>query len=69
MQNGGEGLPTISLAGRGILVKMFITLEPFIKFYILIHFNIIETQVCKMVTRLGQDFIINPKTLHTLYKK
>ena len=43
--------------GRGILVKMRITLEPhgihdiLIKFCILIHFNIIETQVCK--TGLG----------------
>ena len=60
MQNGDEGLPSIGLADQCLLVKMFITLEPhviyFIKFSILIHFNIIETQVCKMVTRLRLDF-------------
>ena len=28
MQNSGEGLPSIILAGQGILVKMLITLEP-----------------------------------------
>ena len=27
MQNGGEGLPSIILAGQGLLVKMIITLE------------------------------------------
>ena len=29
MQNGCEGLPSIILASRGILVKMLITLEPY----------------------------------------
>ena len=28
MQNGGEGLPSISFASQGLLVKMLITLEP-----------------------------------------
>ena len=28
MQNGGESLPSIILAGRGILVKILIVLEP-----------------------------------------
>ena len=28
MQNGAEGLPSIILAGRGLLVRMIITLEP-----------------------------------------
>ena len=28
MQNGDKGLPSIILAGQGLLVKMFITLEP-----------------------------------------
>ena len=28
MQNGGEGLSSIILAGQGILVKMLITFEP-----------------------------------------
>ena len=28
MLNGDEGLPSIILAGRGLLLKMLITLEP-----------------------------------------
>ena len=32
MQNGDEALPNISPAGRGQLVKMFITLEPHVMF-------------------------------------
>ena len=28
MENGGETMPSISLAGRCLLVKMLITLEP-----------------------------------------
>ena len=28
MQNNDEGLPSIILAGRGLLVKMLITVEP-----------------------------------------
>ena len=28
MQNGYKGLPSIILAGQGLLVKMFITLDP-----------------------------------------
>ena len=60
MLNGDEGLPSIILAGRGLLVKMLITLEPHvlfysIKIYIIIHFNIIDKQVCKTVTRLRQE--------------
>ena len=39
MQNGGEGLPSIILAGRGILVKMLITLDVLIKVCILIHYR------------------------------
>ena len=60
VQNGDEGLPSIILAGRGLLLKMLITLEPngifFIKFCVLIHFKIIGTQVCKTVTRRRKDF-------------
>ena len=37
MQNGDEALPSISPAGIGQFVKMLIT---FIRFFILIHFNI-----------------------------
>ena len=39
MQNGGEGLPSIILAGRGILVKMLITLDVLIKVCILMHYR------------------------------
>ena len=60
MLNGDEGLLSIILAGRGPLVKKLITFEPHVIYYlikicILIHFNIIETQVCKTVTRLRQE--------------
>ena len=60
MHNGGEGLPSINLTGRGLLVKMHIVLDAWniiIKFCILIHFNIIKTQVCKTVIRLCEDFL------------
>ena len=40
MQNGDEGLPNISLAGRGILVTIFITLEPHVYFYQVLQTNI-----------------------------
>ena len=41
MQNGAEGLPSIVLAGHGILVKMLITLEPHVYFffYQIVHTN------------------------------
>ena len=56
MQNGDEGLLRIILAGRGNLVKMFITLEPHglfkKKICILTHLFIIETQVCIVRTSL-----------------
>ena len=61
MQNDDKRLPSIFIAGQGILVKMLITLVPhdtvyiIIKFCILIHFNIIETQVCKTVIRPCQE--------------
>ena len=49
MQNGDDGLPSIILDGRGLLVKMLIILNPhgIVKsnFAKLINFNIIETQV------------------------
>ena len=56
MQNSDEGLPSIILARRGILVKMLILNSwtawyIFIKFCILIHLNNIETQVCKTAIR------------------
>ena len=43
MENGDEALPSIILAGRGLLIKMLITLEQhhnynLIKLCILIHF-------------------------------
>ena len=49
MLNDDKGLLSIILAGQSILVKMLITLKTYIliKFCILIHFNIVETQVCK----------------------
>ena len=52
LQNGA--LLSIILAGRGLLVKIIITLESYIliKFCILIHFNIVATLVCKTVTRV-----------------
>ena len=51
MQSGDKGWPSIILAGQDILMKMLTTLELRGK-CILMHFNIIETQVCKTVTRL-----------------
>ena len=57
MRNDDEGLPSIILAGRGLLVKMLTSLEPHVYFNqicIRIHFNIIETQVCKTVIKLFQ---------------
>ena len=47
MQNSDKGLSSINFADQGILVKLLINLETLgIKFCVLIHFNIIETQVC-----------------------
>ena len=37
MQNGDEAMPSINLAGRGLLVKMIITLEPHHIFYQILH--------------------------------
>ena len=37
MQNGDKALSSIILAGRGILVKMLITLEPHHIFYAISH--------------------------------
>ena len=39
MQNGGKGLPSITLAGRGILVKMLITIEPHVIFNQICHID------------------------------
>ena len=54
----GEALLTISRAGGGQLVKMLITLEPhgifWITFCILIHINIVQPLVCKLVTRFAE---------------
>ena len=55
MQNDDKPLPSIFIAGLGILVKMLIILEQhdtstvyiLIKLCILIHFIIFEIQVCK----------------------
>ena len=62
MQNADKGLPSIILAGQGILVKILITLRTawyiLIKLCILIHFNIMETHVCKPIIRLFQDFFV-----------
>ena len=55
MQNGDKGLPIISLAGSGLLVKRLIIIEQLGIFCILIHFSIIETQLCKTATRLCQE--------------
>ena len=66
MQNGNEGLPSIILVGRGLLVKMLIILNRMVyvtKICILIRFNIFKTQVMQMVTNLRQDnfLFINPQ--------
>ena len=48
MQNGDDALPSIILAGRGVLVKMLITLESSKYFDQLLHtytFNIVKTRV------------------------
>ena len=42
--NGDKGLPIISLAGFGLLVKMLFIIEQLGIFCILIHFSIIKTQ-------------------------
>ena len=68
MQNGADGLPSIVLAGHGILVKMLITLEPhviffFIKLCILIHYNIIEMQLFKTAIKLFVQSLLT--VLHT----
>ena len=55
MKKGDEALPSIILAGRALLVKMLITLEPhgiFGSNCILMYFNTAQPLVCKMVTRL-----------------
>ena len=57
MQNGDEALSLIILAGRGILVKVHITLEPHHIFRSNLHtytFYIVETLVRKTVTRLSR---------------
>ena len=59
IQYGDKGLPSIILVGQCLLVKMrLITLESQIQFCILIHFNVIETQVCKTMIRLCQEFLV-----------
>ena len=40
-----EGLPSIILAGRGILVKMFITLEPHGNKRVRVHLQTVETHM------------------------
>ena len=55
MQNGDKGLPIIIVAGLGLLVKRLIIIEQLGIFCILIHFSIIETQLCKTATRLCQE--------------
>ena len=54
MQKGEEASESIILAGRALLVKMLIPLEPCIcfKLCILMYFNIVQPLVCKMMTRL-----------------
>ena len=54
MQNGDEASPSIILAGRALLMKMLITLEPGGIFCssILLYFSIVQLLVCKPVTRL-----------------
>ena len=53
--NVDKSLSIISLAGLGLLVKMLIIIEQLGIFCILIHFSIIETQLCKTATRLCQE--------------
>ena len=56
MQNGDEALPSIILAGRALLVKMLITVEPHGIFaqilYTYMYFIIVQPLVCKKVMRL-----------------
>ena len=60
MQNGDQSLPSIVLADWRLLVKCAYLLNPKIHFdknlrTYTIHFNIVETLVCKMVTRLCRE--------------
>ena len=65
MQNDDKPLPSIFIAGLGILVKMLIILEQhdtstvyiLIKLCILIHFIIFEIQVCKTVIGLAKKIL------------
>ena len=56
MQNSDEASPSIILAGRALLVKMLITLEPcgaLVQILnTLMYCNIVEPLVCKTVTGL-----------------
>ena len=65
MQNGSEGLQSIILAGQCIFWKMLRTL--LIKFCILIHYKNIETDVCKTVIRLCQEFFVAKPRHHFAY--
>ena len=58
MQNSKKDIPSIILARRGLLVKIFITLERHGIFYSNFA-NIIETQECKNVSL--NNLFINPK--------
>ena len=53
------------LAGRGILVKFLIALGIFkSNVFILIHFNIIETQACILVTLAWKLYNHRPRPLY-----
>ena len=58
MQKGDEASESIILAGRALLVKMIITLEPhgyiWFKICILMFVNIVQPLVGKNVTKLHQ---------------
>ena len=55
---------SIMLAGWGILVNAHNSWCILIKFCILVHFNIIETQVCIIVTMAGIFYKHRPRPTH-----
>ena len=56
MQNGDDALPSIILAGQGLLVKMLITLEPHNIFY---HFLILK-HFLKLAGKMTKKKIVTP---------
>ena len=61
MQNGDEASTSIILAGRALLMKMLITLEPDDIFYLncvyYMYFNIVQPLVCIAATMLCRALV------------